>query len=155
MKRKIGGLVGLTVWAVLVYLIWEHLSGGEGVTRNVLRNTLLAILAPYGIYCLVLLFGSPKGQPSTSSKEPSTPESAPSNNAGHAGSEGTMAEAVPPPLTTGKKSQLPLLALLLGILLVPAGIGCLMNQPPDTALGIVFLIVAPLLVLGGVYKLRR
>jgi uncharacterized membrane protein HdeD (DUF308 family) len=48
---------------------------------------------------------------------------------------------------------LPLLAILLGVVLVPAGICCLMNDPPDTGIGIAFLIGAPLLVLGGVYRL--
>jgi len=62
MKRRIGGLIGLAVLVVLVYLIWVHLSGGEGITRNLARNTLLGLLLPWGIYCLVLLFGSTKDQ---------------------------------------------------------------------------------------------
>ena len=62
MKRRIGGLIRLAVWVVLAYVIWEHLGGGEGLTRNLGRNTLLGLLLPWGIYCLVLLFGSPKAQ---------------------------------------------------------------------------------------------
>jgi len=75
MKRRIGGLIGLAVWVVLVCLIWEHLSGGEGLTRNLARNTLLGLLLPCGIYCLVLLFGSPKSQSATGCGQSDTEKS--------------------------------------------------------------------------------
>jgi hypothetical protein len=59
-KRRFAGLVGLILLAVVVYLVWTYLGGGEGWTRNVARNGLLAALAPFVIYCLGLLFGNSK-----------------------------------------------------------------------------------------------
>lgn len=77
MKRRLGGLIGLAVWVVLVYFIWKHLSGGEGLSRNLARNTLLGLLLPLGIYCLVLLFGSPKAQSETVSGQSDMEKSQP------------------------------------------------------------------------------
>jgi Na+/serine symporter len=74
MKRRIGGLIGLALCVVLAYLIWENLSGGQGLMRNVWRNAALAALAPWVIYSLVLLFGSPKKQFSTHSRKPADSE---------------------------------------------------------------------------------
>lgn len=73
-KRRIGGLIGLALCVVLAYLIWENLSGGQGLMRNVWRNAALAALAPSVIYSLVLLFRSSKKRLSTDSRKPADSE---------------------------------------------------------------------------------
>jgi len=45
--------------------------------------------------------------------------------------------------------KLPVLLFVLAILLIPAGIGCFMNRPPDNVLGAIFLTGAPILALAA------
>ncbi len=67
MKRRIIGLIGLIVCMLIASFIWQNISGGEGLTKNLLRNGLIAMLIPGLIYCLGQLFGKDKSQAKKSS----------------------------------------------------------------------------------------
>jgi hypothetical protein len=62
MKRRLFGLLGIVGSAALAYLIWMWLSGGEGLMRNVWRNTALAAILPLPLYSLGLLLGDAPNQ---------------------------------------------------------------------------------------------
>ena len=52
---RVIAVLALIAIVLLGLWIWENLGGGEGVFRNVLRNTLLVVLIPWPFYFLGVL----------------------------------------------------------------------------------------------------